>query len=68
MFFETSAKTGINTKNVFNDMAKKLTGVDTAASSTPDGPSEAGKTTVKLNEGGEGGAAAGSGEKKACQC
>jgi len=29
MFFETSAKMGINVKTMFNDLAKKLTGIET---------------------------------------
>jgi hypothetical protein len=29
MFFETSAKTGLNIKSMFNEMAKKLTGIET---------------------------------------
>ena len=28
MFYETSAKTGNNVKALFNDLAKKLTGID----------------------------------------
>ena len=31
MFFETSAKTGLNIKTMFNEMAKKLTGIETNA-------------------------------------
>lgn len=29
MFFETSARTGNNIKVLFNELAKKLTGIDT---------------------------------------
>lgn len=29
MFFETSAKTGANIKTLFNELAKKLTGIET---------------------------------------
>jgi hypothetical protein len=29
MFFETSAKQGHNIKSLFNDLAKKLTGIET---------------------------------------
>lgn len=29
LFFETSAKTGANIKTMFNDLAKKLTGIET---------------------------------------
>lgn len=28
MFYETSAKSGVNVKLLFNDLAKKLTGID----------------------------------------
>lgn len=28
MFFEASAKTGLNVKNIFNDLARKLTGFE----------------------------------------
>jgi len=31
MFFETSAKSGLNIKIMFNEMAKKLTGIETNA-------------------------------------
>ena len=29
MFFETSAKSGSNIKTMFNEMAKRLTGIET---------------------------------------
>jgi hypothetical protein len=29
MYFETSAKSGLNIKIMFNEMAKKLTGIET---------------------------------------
>ena len=31
MYFETSAKSGLNIKIMFNEMAKKLTGIETNA-------------------------------------
>ena len=41
MYFETSSKTGSNVKGMFNEVAKKLTGVETLAG----GAAEAEKTT-----------------------
>ena len=41
MYFETSSKTGSNIKGMFNEVAKKLTGVDNAVG----GAAEAEKTT-----------------------
>lgn len=29
MYFETSARSGSNIKNLFNELAKKLTGIET---------------------------------------
>jgi hypothetical protein len=36
LFYETSAKTGNNVKSVFNDLAKKLTGIELEPSLTTD--------------------------------
>ena len=42
LFFETSAKTGANIKSLFNELAKKLTGIETIAN--PDDNKPAGRT------------------------
>ena len=34
IFFETSAKTGANIKGLFNELAKKLTGIETDLTNT----------------------------------
>lgn len=36
MFFETSAKSGLNIKTMFNEMAKRLTGIETNPISGPE--------------------------------
>ena len=36
LFFETSAKTGANIKSLFNELAKKLTGIETNPISNPE--------------------------------
>ena len=49
LFFETSAKTGSNIKNLFNELAKKLTGIETNPISNSDQPEE-NKGGFKLGE------------------
>ena len=41
LFFETSAKTGANIKSLFNELAKKLTGIETIANPDDDKPARA---------------------------
>ena len=38
LFFETSAKSGANIKSLFNELAKKLTGIDTSPANNDDEP------------------------------
>ena len=38
LFFETSAKTGTNIKTLFNELAKKLTGIETNPIANDDKP------------------------------
>ena len=38
LFFETSAKNGTNIKTLFNELAKKLTGIETNPISNSDAP------------------------------
>ena len=40
MFFETSAKTGTNIKTLFNELAKKLTGIETNPIANADTPED----------------------------
>jgi len=40
MFFETSAKSGLNIKTMFNEMAKRLTGIETNPISGPEQTAE----------------------------
>ena len=49
LFFETSAKTGANIKTLFNELAKKLTGIETNPISNSDTPQD-GKGGFVLGE------------------
>ena len=40
LFFETSAKTGANIKTLFNELAKKLTGIETNPIHNQEGTAE----------------------------
>ena len=48
LFFETSAKSGANIKNLFNELAKKLTGIDTGPAHNDDQPQEKPEGGFKL--------------------
>ena len=69
MFFETSARNGSNIKLLFNELAKKLTGIDT----NPINPVEIKSNGFTLDAGvsgggtGEGGSS-GKGKKKSKCC
>lgn len=59
MFFETSAKSGANVKTLFNELAKKLTGIETNPISNTENPDQT--KGFSLNEKGQ---AEGTQEKK----
>ena len=68
MFFETSARTGNNIKNLFNELAKKLTGIET----NPINQNEIKNTGFTLgganNQNADGNAEAKGGKKKKGTC
>jgi GTPase SAR1 family protein len=62
LFFETSAKTGTNIKTLFNELAKKLTGIETNPINTND--EKAGGFVLGADPAAEEGGAAGDGAAK----
>ena len=64
LFFECSAKTGANIKTLFNELAKKLTGIETNPISNHNDENGRGGFQLGVDPGVEDGAAAGATGKK----